>query len=387
MTTNSYFHGAFSHIPPTTSTNTDDDRTECLFSRSSSTTKRKTYDDRMDGSDEQPEKYPRLLDDDLVNWTFHSDNDVEDPFVTEEVISLGEQDGLIMSSIFDTPPATPTTPTALPNSLFDCSLARNEAEQEFLSVEHVAEQHQQEQHHQQEPQQQQQRQQRQQQVEEDFSVLSAVEEEPASTSGPLLTSDSIPSPVKRELTPSERNNIITSEMIKMVKNLSRGQSIMILSPERNRHKSYDIPRKDITALASEVTHSDKKGSQELKIGSGSEKKFKYFLHILFKEKQSRVPNLELTKGGTPVEGGLKIHHSWLLEGGLIVRYSMSFQVNSFEHDRSAFCICAKDSDDNTLSNSVPFVLVARKTNDCLFHMKVTTRRKQKRSGGGSGARK
>lgn len=409
MTTNSYFHGAFSHIPPTTTTNNssgsgsnmnnsvENDTTECWFTRQLQQPKRKTYDDRFSGEEYQPSKYARMLDDDedhLVHW-----NDfLNDPFMTEEVISFEGPAGILTSSIFDTPPATPSTPIDVNSSIFE---EASSSEDEHV-LQHTTAPSQEEEANVQEPTAEFNMEnepsnsvdivQNDESFEEEHET--PIQPTPTTTTtsssssnlglGPLLPADSIPSPVRRELTPSERNNIITNELMEHINSLVSGQTLMILSPERNRHKSYDIPRKDITASDQQKVQSKKKKSQDLKIGSGSEKKFKYFLHILFQEPQSKVPALDLTKYGssTTVNGGLKIHHSWLLEGGLVARYSMSFQVNSFEHDRASFCITATTSS-NTLARSVPFMLVARKTNDCLFHNKTTKssegKKKQKRN--------
>lgn len=189
----------------------------------------------------------------------------------------------------------------------------------------------------------------------------------------FMSTESMPAPVKKELTPSERNVIITDELSLLV-GTKHHISFMILSPERNRHRTYDIPRKDIMS---------RKGDKDttLKIGSGSEKKFKYFLHVLFKTKQTRVPKLELVKEDEDVgiNKSLKIHQSQLVGNGMIARYSLSFLVNSFEHERKSFHLVCRDQNGTALTRSVPFKLNARKTSDCLFHLKSSTPSKKKKN--------
>lgn len=186
----------------------------------------------------------------------------------------------------------------------------------------------------------------------------------------LMTSDSLHSPYQKELTPSERNDLITNEMNQFSSSaVHTGHdtiAMMILSPERNRHNTFDIPRKNIASMGNDNT---------LKIGSGSEKKFKYFLHVMFKTKQTSLPKLELVKEDDmePITNALRVHQSQLLANGMIARYSMSFLVNSFEHERKSFHLLVKEPEtDKVLVKSVPFKLNARKTNDCLFHMRTQT---------------
>lgn len=196
----------------------------------------------------------------------------------------------------------------------------------------------------------------------------------------LMTSDSLQSPYQKELTPSERNELITSEMNQFSNSaLHAGHdtiAMMILSPERNRHNTFDIPRKNITSMGNDNT---------LKIGSGSEKKFKYFLHVMFKTKQTSLLKLELVKEDDmePILNALRVHQSQLLADGMIARYNMSFLINSFEHERKSFHLLVKEPEtDKVLVKSVPFKLNARKTNDCLFHMRTqafTSSKKKKKT--------